>query len=593
MWKCFACVVRGAAQLARGPRVRAVFAVLGAAVLLAACVDSPRSQSTLAHRTEPLHVSGLFEVPDQDLDIQVYDHVLSSWTRFATVRTRAGDPVIDAVGRPYFRYAANVMIPQGTQYWLPHVAASRIEARVRVVSGERVLSTFGADAEACARRAHDSGKNERDSLAACADANAFSKIFVAACGGVGEPCCPTSTCSNDATCEAGLCAAPRYPAPIVRDYQVDLSVPTGYQLRNAALVMDDTTGDHDSERPLLVDARAEPGVTLELAHPNVERLTFDLAFWKPGVNRFFVRADAVKGEAHRRVESAVAQLNYELPRGLGNVEPGVFRLPATHFARNMSDCKAPLCKDRDGDGLNDLWENVALHQLRPRLMMDSGDSLFRKKTDVVRLLTSVAPIQRDGESYVLFASVITFSRDYGYLIGWDHPGDTEGFAMLFKVTHDAEGEALRWVASVAKGHACITCHPSFHWFAQEFADDGTPLVYVEKNKHGAWQSGRACREHAGFRCLGDRALRPDAVNVGNDGENGARALIDGLDNLAPGGPFGELAGLFPGDAVWTASRARVPGRFCGGAKGCTPSNSANMPGTMLTNLVKLFEQQKW
>src|SRR5206468_1814589 len=118
---------------------------------LAACVESPRSESSLPQKSAPLHVSGLFEVPDVDLQVQVYDHRQGTWQRFATTRTRAESPVVDSAGHPYFHYATDVVLPQAPAFWAPLLAASRVEARVRVVYGERVLSTFGSDAESCAR----------------------------------------------------------------------------------------------------------------------------------------------------------------------------------------------------------------------------------------------------------------------------------------------------------------------------------------------------------------------------------------------------------------------------------------------------------
>ena len=97
----------------------------------------------------------------------------------------------------------------------------------------------------------------------------------------------------------------------------------------------------------------------------------------------------------------------------------------------MRDCQGAHCKDADGDGQNDLWENIAAEQLRPRLLLDSDDGLFSRNSDSVRVLTSVLPIERGGESYVLFADVVAFSRDYGHLGLFKHPGDTEAFGCCF------------------------------------------------------------------------------------------------------------------------------------------------------------------
>jgi hypothetical protein len=183
-----------------------------------------------------------------------------------------------------------------------------------------------------------------------------------------------------------------------------------------------------------------------------------------------------------------------------------------------------------------------------------------------------------------------FSRDYGFL-GFDHPGDTEAFAMLFRVEDEA---TLRWVGSVAKGHACLTCGPKYAWNVQEYTRDGVPLVFVEQDKHGLWPNGHGCRTQAPFLCRGDRSMRPPATNVGDWTHEGPRALVDALDGLSLDGPFAELAGFFPGEAVWSPARARVAGRFCGGVtNGCTRKRSANQPGAVIKSLVRLVENAGW
>ncbi|HKU42819.1 MAG TPA: hypothetical protein VJR89_31890, partial [Polyangiales bacterium] len=394
---------------------------LGCALLgSAGCVSSPRAVSELAQKNDPVTFAGVFEAPDVDLELQARNQKTGVWQRFGTARTRVEDPVISASGSPYFRYAANVVLPQSPDFWIAHPRSGRIEAQVRVVHGDRVLRTFAADAESCARRQHERGLSERAVFDACsAKEPALARVFVAACGGLGEACCPArpaaASCSAAFSCEAGLCVAPAYPVPVLHDYQADLSLPSGYRLRDAYLVLDDRSSGADSERPLVRDFRPEPGVSVLATRADLARLSFDLGFFKPGTNRFRVRAIAGKGEARRPLASDWFRLEYELPRRLGLSETGRFQLPAEHFPRQMRDCHGPFCKDADRDGLNDLWENVAVQQLRPRLLLDRNDGFFASATDRVRVLTSVTPLLRAEREYVLFASVVAFSRDYGHL----------------------------------------------------------------------------------------------------------------------------------------------------------------------------------
>lgn len=562
-----------------------------------ACVSTPRSSSELQLRTEPIEFSGLFEAPDVELDIQAKNHKTQAWVTFAHAVTRAQDPVIGSTGSPYFRYSARPALPQQPDYWLPHRESKRIEAQVRVSYGDRVLAVFDADAESCARRAQARKLSEKDALHECASAQSgVARVFVASCGGLGEACCPgasgVESCDHGFSCGgSGLCEKPRYPLPFIEGYQVDLPLGAGDTLRDAWLVMDDRAHGPKSMRPLLERYMPSEGVSRSQPHPNVVRLRFDVGFWTPGDNRFFVRGVSVsaKGDRRRQIETKPVTLTYQVPRALGLDVPGRLQLPPEHFPRLFRDCRGPSCKDADGDGLNDLWENVAVQQLRPRLMMDEADGLFSSgRADAVRVLASVLPIERGADSYVLFAHVLAYSRDYGHLGILKHPGDTEGFGLLFRAEEDG---ALSWVSSVAKGHPCLTCKARYSFRDQEFAPDGVPTMYVERDKHGVWQSGKSCREHAAFDCGGQRMLRPIALNVGDPSADGSRALVDALDGLSPNGPFAQLAGVFPGEAIWTRLRARVPGHFCGGHVRCSERRSANQPGNVIADLLALVESK--
>jgi hypothetical protein len=216
--------------------------------------------------------------------------------------------------------------------------------------------------------------------------------------------------------------------------------------------------------------------------------------------------------------------------------------------------------------------------------------------DSLRVLSSIVPLRRDGRDYLLIAHVVTFARDFGppglpKLLAHGHAGDTEAFGMAFTVQPDGE---LRWAASVAKGHACLTCKPSWHWQGQDFDTDGVPLLSVEEDKHGLWQRRTACQHESGFDCEADRALRPVAVNAGDARVGGAAALVDVFDDVDPEGPHAALAGAFPGEALWSGARARVPGRFCGGRrKGCTKVRSARLPGDVLGAVVERFRSGVW
>ena len=322
-----------AREVARSGLVRRLLSALGvgAFAVVIGCVGSPRAKTDLLRRGDAVEFSGLFEVPGAELEIQAKNQRTQAWVRFATAISRAENPVYGATGSPYFD-SASAVLPQSPDYWLAHPSQHRIEAQVRVVHGERALTTFEVDAENCARRAYARGVGERNAAEECASAQgAYARVFVAACGGLGEPCCPSAaadSCEAEFACEESIRTKPAYSVPMLADYQVDLPLPAGFVLRDAWLVLDDRAGAR-SQRRLVTDYRPESGVTREAPHPNVARLRFDVGFWKPGRNRFSVRGSATRGDELRTVESAMQQLDYGIPRWLGLAAGGRFEPPST------------------------------------------------------------------------------------------------------------------------------------------------------------------------------------------------------------------------------------------------------------------------
>ncbi|MBN1655230.1 MAG: hypothetical protein JXA30_15785 [Deltaproteobacteria bacterium] len=556
----------------------------------------------MKRKDQSVQFSGLLDRPSTAVELQVYDYRLQKWTRFEQAVTDSTEPLSFGNNRTWFWFSTRIKLPQSVDYWVAGGKDAIMKARVRAVSQGRLLSSFTRDAESCIRKAQLQGYNEDRTLKACeSPISPAVELFVTSCGDAGNACCDyygaskRDRCEQALVCQGGTCRQPPYPVPIVPSFQVDIPATNGSAIRDAWIELEDKAVGRNTGFKLLSDFKPVRGVSSSRPHPSIARLVFDLPLWRPGINRFRIRGFLVGKATRHRFATGFHQITYELPPGFGLIGPGHFRLPERHFPMGIGNCQTLFCKDADGDGLNDLWENVALQQLRPRLMMDSNDELFNPKyrRDAVRLLSSVYPLKKSGERYILFAHAIAFSRDYGppSLYGFDHPGDTEAWGIAYRVDRD---QGLHWEASIAKGHDCLTCKPSWRWHSQDFSRDGVPLVFVEEDKHGLWQSGRLCGKESAFSCRGDRSLRPVAINVGDYRKTGVRALVDSLDNLAIEGAYGELAGVFPGEAVWSAALARIFGRFCGGVhQGCSRQKSANLPGNVIATLAKKFEAKGW
>jgi hypothetical protein len=565
-------------------------------------MTSPRSETELKRKDQSVHFSGLVDRPATEVELQIYDYRHQKWSTFASAVTDSADPLSVGNGRTWFWFSTQIKLPQAVDYWVAGGDGGTMKARVRAVTQGRYLSTFDKRAEACIRKAQLDGYNENRTLKACESRTSPAvELYVTSCGDPGNNCCDyfgaseRNRCRETLLCQKGICQKPSYPVPIVPSFQVDIPATNNSIMQEAWIELDDKATGERTKYKLVSNHKPMRGVRYSRPHQSIVRIAFDLPLWKPGVNRFRIRGLLANKGARQRFATHFYQLEYEIPERFGIEGAGRFRLPKHHFPMDTRNCRALFCKDADGDGLNDLWENIALRQLRPQLMMDSDDELFNpeNRKDAVRILSSVYPLQKNRKRYILFAHVIAFSRDYGppALYGFDHPGDTEAWGIAFRVDRD---ETLHWAASIAKGHDCLTCEPSWRWHSQDFNREGVPLVFVEEDKHGLWQSGHLCRKESAFSCRGNRRLRPVAVNVGDYRRNGFRALVDSLDNIAIDGSYGDLAGVFPGEAVWTPALARIFGRFCGGVRqGCSRKKSANLPGNVIAALVKKFEAKGW
>jgi len=573
-----------------------IFARSGAVAFIAtlatltACVSSPRSGQELERKDTPIRFEGLAPRADAPVEVQLYDRGDGSWETVGELMASLRAPVADEAGRDHYRFSQDLPLPVASKYWRASDDRS-MHVKLRLVQDGKPLASMDDESERCLRDARSAGRTSAEALGVCASGDSPStELVVPGCGGAGDSCCAAAVgaslpaCMPWLSCIRDRCQLPPYAAPWIPQHQQDIAVAPGHEVRDAWLEIDDRSGGVDTRVPLVKRFEVQPGVRIERPQPNVARFTVDLPLYTPGENRFRLRGRTARRGLSGRFTTPFRAFSYDLPRDLGQLGPGHFRLPSRHFPRTAALAAGGVCKDADADGLCDLWENAALHQLRPRLHFDRADGLFDGHGDVVRLLASVLPVRRGGRDYVLFAHVVLMSRDYGVpkLNVFDHPGDTEAWGMVMRVDPDA---SLRWVATVSKGHGCVTCKPRFRSHSQAFSKRGVPLVYVERDKHGLWPSKRACKRSAAFRCRGDRTLRPPAVNVGDRRAGQLRALVDNLSQVPARGPHASLSGHFSGEAVWSAKEALVAGRFCGGIRaGCTKKRSANLPGAVISAL---------
>jgi hypothetical protein len=389
-------------------------------------------------------------------------------------------------------------------------------------------------------------------------------------------------------------------APIVEGFRIMVDVPLSEELQIVRLLLDDTAlaepgFDARDTEVILYYGGATPTptsrdisvTTYQVRSPyrlyNRTVLSFDLPLWKPGYNWIRIEAET-EHSTGLRVILFDLQVEEDFGQYRDPVDGGLYmgRLGLPGIAMWQADCTFVFCKDADGDGLLDLWENLAVELLRPVLVHDVDEELFdHPDNDHVRVFVRVTPVYQAidplgtveiDQVKIIFKHMIAYTRDYGWSDWWDHNGDV---AKLTTVWHAGNEEIiLQW--GWTNGHPCRDSFcsgrdPRPHMFYPNDIgrnSDGEMLIAVEENKHGTWASVERCQSRSAYDCSGPfHEIRPAAVNVGEPLYGLAPGGWPFLDRLSATWALGPFAGLrengilvFPYEAVWSDP----DGRFCGG-----------------------------
>ena len=263
-------------------------------------------------------------------------------------------------------------------------------------------------------------------------------------------------------------------------------------------------------------------------------------------------------------------------------------------------------RDPDRDGIDQAWESHALEQVKPIIELDEQESwLDRRGSDYVALLARVSPYpSRDKPTFIVFAYVVAWSRDYGGAAGIEeHRGDDELITLGYRVQTE-RSLRLDWVYTSAHGstnsHAGVwsaddpTCNRAFiadtGYLSLATAETvGTELmcaaltfsmnrvkVQASQDKHAVYPNKDICENHAtlvavlggavyGEDCGGGGEFLFDAYNVG---EPETTALVNNLGSSSGWAGLTEtqvaaLVKLFPNERV-VEGNIDKPGQFCGG-----------------------------
>jgi len=273
--------------------------------------------------------------------------------------------------------------------------------------------------------------------------------------------------------------------------------------------------------------------------------------------------------------------------------------------------------DKDKDGINQVWEDLAMDAANPYFELDEEENWLEeqdtnnhKVVNFVRI-TPYPRISFDPSisipKYILFYYCVTWSKDYGRYLDWElpfknlfeaHNGDVEKVVMAWKVIDDKNLE-LQYVYTSAHGgaetkHSAVwkakgstknkgTVYLGFdEWMcaALEFQDNRLKLQASE-DKHAIYPT-----EHCGDN------VTLVAGKVGEDCGGGGLQSFTCYNTGEPNAPLMDDIGfIFPNERIWSGNKDD-PSAFAGGlevTENCPGKIGNNLKGTeMLEDVLNGF-----
>lgn len=224
--------------------------------------------------------------------------------------------------------------------------------------------------------------------------------------------------------------------------------------------------------------------------------------------------------------------------------------------------------DEDGDGLNDIWENLFMWTVNPYFVLDEEEMWYRREEESVANFVRVSPFpSKDQALFVILYFLNTWAKDYGYQYWVDeythsHNGDTEPIITVWRVITNRQVE-LRYVYFSRHGSEADLVEPGDIELLE--LQEPVPKFYVGESKHGLyphcsgsnWSYGywHGIKIYFSEDCGDGGTFRFPCYNVGEPGE----LLITG--SLSTYGFNEDIGGLCPpGETCSDYCETK----FCGG-----------------------------
>ncbi|GEM_PF-2710429 len=254
-------------------------------------------------------------------------------------------------------------------------------------------------------------------------------------------------------------------------------------------------------------------------------------------------------------------------------------------------CSSPIfmeaAYDKDKDGINQTFEDLAMEKVNPYLELDEEEDML-SNWDKAANFVMISPYTSAGnKKYVIFTYGITFSRDYGrfheILLG--HNGDIEKVVMAWEVL-DEKTLKLRWVYTSAHSntipdHSGVWCSegktlnlgkgamkPYYDEMIEKLEFKGDVLkFYVSEDKHAIYPS-EACGNNAVLVYLPpvspvlDEYIPLIKEDVGSGGEYVYRFACYNIGEQAVH-LIDDIGFIFQNERVWSGNIADS-GVFAGG-----------------------------
>jgi hypothetical protein len=199
-----------------GKKTLSLVGVALLAALASACIDYPRNGQILATKATTVEFEGWYPASNVEVKLWIWNNSTSTWNPLVHPTILTGTQgLTDNVGDTWYAYGADLVLPQGTQYWAaapfyPPQEFRKVIAKVKATAPPYDLTTYDVTADQCIEDHRPMGGAAI--MQECKSSASPVVSLRVSCGASGNICCLAGpACDFGKNCSAsptsGACTA--------------------------------------------------------------------------------------------------------------------------------------------------------------------------------------------------------------------------------------------------------------------------------------------------------------------------------------------------------------------------------------------------